>query len=251
MFNYKDVYISNLKKMHELPSSLDKTSEEEQFIPILRAGASINIDEKKSYWHILANSMVNKYENEMNYQPEVEVCRDILVKPDNSDYKFVFSTLEQANRDKFRTFLCDIRESRTCSLCEKNKPINPTEKDFSTKLLERDTTPIYSFTAIELIKDKVILVTGAGGSIGSEIVRQLVMLEPKKIYLLDNDKYSLYKLSLKCNADPLLTKDTIILADIRDKISILKIFAQINPDIVYHAARINIFLFWSGRLLQQ
>jgi FlaA1/EpsC-like NDP-sugar epimerase len=191
---------------------------------------------KKSYWHILANSIVNKYENEMNYQPEVKVCRDILVKPDNSDNKFVFSTLEQANRDKFRTFLCDIRESRTCSLCEKNKPINPTEKDFSKKLLERDTTPIYSFTAIELIKDKVILVTGAGGSIGSEIVRQLVMLEPKKKYLLDNDEYSLYKLSLEFNADPLLTKDTIILADIRDKISILKIFAQINPDIVYHAA---------------
>ncbi len=127
-------------------------------------------------------------------------------------------------------------EFRTCSVCKKNKPINVTEKAFLAKLLGRDTTPIYSFTAEELIKDKVILVTGAGGSIGSEIVRQLMLLEAKKIYCLDNDEYSLYGLSLELNENALLTNDNLILADIRDKISISRIFAQINPDVVYHAA---------------
>jgi FlaA1/EpsC-like NDP-sugar epimerase len=118
----------------------------------------------------------------------------------------------------------------------RNKQINATDKNFSTKLLGRDTTPIYSSAAKEFIKDKVILVTGAGGSIGSEIVRQLVPLEPNKIYCIDIDEYSLYRLSRELNKNPLLTNDNIILADIRDKISISRIFAQINPDIVYHSA---------------
>ncbi len=190
----------------------------------------------KPNWDNLANLMVDKYENEMEYQTEVKVCRNSLVKRDNNDYKFVFSTLEQANKVKFWDFFCDMLEDQTCSVGEKNKPINATEKAFSTKLLGRGTALISSFTAKELIKDKVILVTGAGGSIGSEIVRQLMLLEPKKIYSLDNDEYSLYKLSLELNGDALLTNDNLILADIRDKISISRIFAQINPDIVYHAA---------------
>ena len=128
------------------------------------------------------------------------------------------------------------KESRTCLACKKNKSIDIAEKAFLAKLLGRDGTPIYSFTAEELVKNKVILVTGAGGSIGSEIVRQLILLEAKKIYCLDNDEYSLYRLSLEFNKDALLTNDNLILADIRDKISISRIFAQINPDIVYHAA---------------
>lgn len=127
-------------------------------------------------------------------------------------------------------------EFGACSTCKRNNPINVVEKAFSAKLLERDTTPIYSFKAEELIKNKVILVTGAGGSIGSEIVRQLKLLKAKKIYCLDNDEYSLYGLSLELNENALLTNDNLILADIRDKMSISRIFAQINPDIVYHAA---------------
>lgn len=111
-----------------------------------------------------------------------------------------------------------------------------TERDFTTKLIGRDTTPVYSFAAKELIKDKVVLVTGAGGSIGSEIVRQLISLKAKKVYCIDNDEFSLYRLSLELNGNALLTTDTLILADIKDKISISRIFAQTRPDIVYHAA---------------
>jgi FlaA1/EpsC-like NDP-sugar epimerase len=113
---------------------------------------------------------------------------------------------------------------------------NVLDKDFSTKLLERNTTPRYSLKAKKLIKDKTILVTGAGGSIGSEITRQLIRLKAKKVYCIDNDEYALYRLSLDLNGNALLTDDNIILADIKDKISISRIFAQINPDIVYHAA---------------
>jgi FlaA1/EpsC-like NDP-sugar epimerase len=233
---YDKVRIPEFEEMHELPVSLNNASEEGKLIFTLGAGASIKTDEEKRYWNILANLMVEKYENERKYQSEVKVCKDILANPDKNDYKFLFSTLEQSNRNKFWNFLCSIIESRTCSVYKKSKQIDTTDKNFSTKLLGRDTIPIYSSTAKEFIKDKVILVTGAGGSIGSEIVRQLVLLEPKKIYCLDIDEYSLYVLSREINENALLANDNIILADIRDKISISRIFAQINPDIVYHSA---------------
>ena len=64
-------------------------------------------------------------------------------------------------------------------------------------LLGRSTEHLYTDEAKNLIRDKVVLVTGAGGSIGSEIVRQLTSLQAKKIYCLDQDEYSLYRLQLE------------------------------------------------------
>lgn len=107
---------------------------------------------------------------------------------------------------------------------------------FAAELLERDTTPVYSFAAKELIRGKVILVTGGGGSIGSEIVAQLIRLEAKKVYCLDNDEFSLYNLSLRLYGNALLTEDNLILADIGDKQSLSRLFARIRPDYVFHAA---------------
>lgn len=233
---YDKLRIREFEETHELPVGLNKASEEGKLLLTLEADASVKTDDEKRYWNILANLMVEEYENERKYQSEVKLCKDILAKPDENDYKFLFSILEQSNRNKFWNFLCSIIESRTCSVCKKSKQIDATGIKISTILLGRDPIPIYSSSAKQFIKDKVILVTGAGGSIGSEIVRQLVLLEPKKIYCLDIDEYSLYMLSRELNKNALLDNDNIILADIRDKISISRIFAQINPDIVYHSA---------------
>jgi len=127
-------------------------------------------------------------------------------------------------------------EYRNYPLLGKTQLKNVNDRSFSTNLLDRDTTPIYSSTAKKHIRDKVILITGAGGSIGSEIVRQVSQLKAKKIYCLDNDEYSLYNLSLELHGDALLTDENLILADIKDKRSISVIFNQTKPDIVYHAA---------------
>ena len=93
----------------------------------------------------------------------------------------------------------------------------------------------------ELLKDifnKVIIVTGAGGSIGSEICRQVAFLKPKRLILIDENEFALYKVlkNLKGNLSP-------ILADIRDSEKINSIIKDYKPDIVFHAAALKHITF--------
>jgi FlaA1/EpsC-like NDP-sugar epimerase len=83
---------------------------------------------------------------------------------------------------------------------------------------------------------KTVLITGAAGSIGSEIVRQVLMFSPKVILMLDQAETPLHELTLETQA---LEKDTIIysvIADVRSKKAMEVVFATYRPDVVYHAA---------------
>lgn len=91
-----------------------------------------------------------------------------------------------------------------------------------------DTSKLVEF------KNKTILITGAGGSIGSELSRQILSLQPKNVILLDNNEFSLFKISSE-----LKNKCTYSLSDIRDKIKIDKILAKLKPDFVFHAAALK------------
>jgi FlaA1/EpsC-like NDP-sugar epimerase len=86
-----------------------------------------------------------------------------------------------------------------------------------------------------LVGGKRILVTGAGGSIGSEIVRQVAALEPAALFALDNDETHLHDLmaTRPLGADGVVVP---LLADIRDRERIQTLFASARPDIVFHAA---------------
>ncbi len=93
----------------------------------------------------------------------------------------------------------------------------------------------------ELLKDifnKVIIVTGAGGSIGSEICRQITLLKPKMLVLIEENEFALYKVlqNLKGNLSP-------ILADVRDYEKINSLIKQYKPDIVFHAAALKHITF--------
>ena len=93
----------------------------------------------------------------------------------------------------------------------------------------------------ELLKDifnKVIIVTGAGGSIGSEICRQITLLKPKRLILIEENEFALYKVlkNLKGNLSP-------ILADIRDSQKIDSIIKNYKPDIIFHAAALKHITF--------
>lgn len=88
----------------------------------------------------------------------------------------------------------------------------------------------------EYIKDKVILVTGGGGSIGSELCRQIAVFKPKKLVILDIYENSVYDLQNELSRNmPELNKDVLI-ASVRDKKKLEQIFDEYRPNVVFHAA---------------
>lgn len=90
-----------------------------------------------------------------------------------------------------------------------------------------------------LIKDRRILVTGAGGSIGSELVRQIAVDGPAHLTLLDNGEFNLYAIDQHLRQVSPHLSSLAVIADVRDRERIHAIFAEEAPDIVFHAAALK------------
>jgi FlaA1/EpsC-like NDP-sugar epimerase len=104
------------------------------------------------------------------------------------------------------------------------------------QLLGRDEVHVTSGRARSLLRGRRVLVTGAGGSIGSELCRQIRRFEPAALYMLDHDESNLHSLHLHITGSGLLDSNEIIIADIRDRPRLEQVFAETKPDIVFHAA---------------
>lgn len=89
------------------------------------------------------------------------------------------------------------------------------------------------------ITDKVVLVTGAGGSIGSELSRQLCGLGPKQLLFLDNDETSLFDLEMEITRRLTPCPFTTIVADIRDAERMVSVFKRYRPQVVFHSAALK------------
>ena len=89
------------------------------------------------------------------------------------------------------------------------------------------------------ISGKVVLVTGAGGSIGSELARQINSFNPQELYLLDRDESGLLEVSLSLNIHDGRMPPKLVLADIRDEVRISDLIAKIKPQIIFHAAALK------------
>ena len=99
------------------------------------------------------------------------------------------------------------------------------------KEVNLDTDQIKNF-----LKNKIILITGAAGSIGSELSRQIAKFSPSLLLLLDQDETGLFNISKELEKDFPDLKIQSIIADIRDKEKINEIFSKFLPKIVFHAA---------------
>lgn len=86
---------------------------------------------------------------------------------------------------------------------------------------------------------KRVLITGAGGSIGSELARQVSRWQPAELMLLDRDESALHGVELSLHGHGLLDTDQTILADIRDGDTLLELFAERRPEVVFHAAALK------------
>jgi FlaA1/EpsC-like NDP-sugar epimerase len=83
---------------------------------------------------------------------------------------------------------------------------------------------------------KRILITGAGGSIGSELVRQICRYRPEELVLMDFSEFNLYRIEMDCHQRRVKIAIQTCLADIRDRELMMQTFASFKPHIVFHAA---------------
>ena len=102
-------------------------------------------------------------------------------------------------------------------------------------LLNRSPAAIDSALVEPYVRDNTVLVTGAGGSIGSEICRQVATLEPKLLVLLGHGENSLFAIQQELLEKGFL-RTKIVLADVGDIQAVRNVFARCQPDIVLHAA---------------
>ena len=86
------------------------------------------------------------------------------------------------------------------------------------------------------IKDRAVLITGAGGSIGSEIARQVVKNKPRMIIILDSNEYSLYKIRNELEANSHDVEIKTILANVTDKKRMTEVCKVFDIDTIYHSA---------------
>ncbi|WP_462417190.1 polysaccharide biosynthesis protein [Kytococcus sp. Marseille-QA3725] len=91
----------------------------------------------------------------------------------------------------------------------------------------------------EELSGRVVLVTGAGGSIGSELARQISKFNPSKLLLLERDESSLQATSMSLRGHGLLNSDDLVLADIRDLDGLRAVFTKHHPEVVFHAAALK------------
>ncbi|WP_068255411.1 polysaccharide biosynthesis protein [Janibacter corallicola] len=89
------------------------------------------------------------------------------------------------------------------------------------------------------LSGRAVLVTGAGGSIGSELCRQLSKFGPDRLIMLDRDESALHATQLSVSGQGLLDSDDIVLANIRDAARMIEVFEHHRPDIVFHAAALK------------
>jgi len=117
-------------------------------------------------------------------------------------------------------------------------------------LLGRDPVPPDSILLTQNTTDKVVMVTGAGGSIGSELCRQIIDTSPEKLVLVDLSEHALYQIhaeleqrwqsKLAASSNPTRWQSALklipVLASVQDENRMLEIMGQFRPDTVYHAA---------------
>ncbi len=106
-------------------------------------------------------------------------------------------------------------------------------------LLDRPPRRLDQARAAALISGRTVLVTGAGGTIGSELTRQVLALNPAAVAVVDASEYNLYAIDMalrEAGAPPVWRAE---LADVRDRVRMEQLFRTVRPDVVLHAAALK------------
>ncbi len=103
-------------------------------------------------------------------------------------------------------------------------------------LLGREAVELDNSGLVNLISNRNIMITGAGGSIGSELCRQVLKFKPKLLICFDLSEYALYQLEQSFISNQIDTNILCVVGDVKNELRLRKIIAQYQPSLVFHAA---------------
>ena len=192
--------------------------------------------------------LIDDNENKLNYAISgnqiLGTRYDIPRICKENNVEVIFFTISNISPDDRRKILeicqetgCKVRILPGTKELIKNKPLIQSFRDVQIEdLLGRDPIKLDNKNIGRLIENKVVLVTGGGGSIGSELCRQIIKFKPSKLVIVDIYENNLYDIEqeLKFNY-PDMEIDAIV-ASVREKHRLNEIFEQYHPYLVFHAA---------------
>ncbi|GFI55296.1 UDP-N-acetyl-alpha-D-glucosamine C6 dehydratase [Clostridiales bacterium] len=186
----------------------------------------------------------NKWGRYIDGVPIVGGRDDILVNVQKYNIEKIFLAIPSADAEQRRDIL-DICKETNCIL--KNLPgvfqfvagnitVDSMKNITVEDLLGREPIQVNMDEIYDFIKDKVILVTGGGGSIGSELCRQIAKHQPHRLIIFDMYENNAHSIGLELKRNYPDLKLEILIGSVRDSRRIDSVFAKYKPDVVYHAA---------------
>jgi len=167
-----------------------------------------------------------------------------LIEQHNAQYIIVAAT--KIDQDRMGSIIDNAAElgievkiiPSLLEVAEKRKQITDVRDITYEDLLGRDPIEIERQPVMDLIYNKKVLITGAGGSIGQEICRQTMGCKPKQLQILDIDETEVHNLALELNDYTTAFSESVvpIVCDIRNEEKVQSIIAKYKPDIIFHAA---------------
>ncbi|MCD6366753.1 MAG: polysaccharide biosynthesis protein [Bacteroidales bacterium] len=199
----------------------------------LRVVAFFSADPKKA-GHKLENVIIYKSENLEKVIEKQKIQQFIFTKEQIPfDVKNRIIEICLLHNIEIKT-LPDVKEWINGELS-----LNQIKKYKIEDLLERDVIKLDIDTIKKDVLNKVVMVTGAAGSIGSEIVVQLVSFKPQLIILFDNAETPLYEIDIKLREKYHFQDFKLIVGDIRNRERVTYILNRYQPKIIYHAAALK------------
>lgn len=155
--------------------------------------------------------------------------------------------IAQAPREIFRSVVDQIDLSKTwvrtlppfADLINSDIGLSSVRDIDVSDLLGRTVQTPGTASLTESVRDRTVLVTGAGGSIGSELCRIIARQAPARLVMLDRDESALHSLCMSLEGRALMDSPDLALADIRDFSSLEQVFFETKPDVVFHTAALK------------
>jgi FlaA1/EpsC-like NDP-sugar epimerase len=193
----------------------------------------IDDDEKKHHLDILGVPVIGGVKDIARTVQALAIDHIIIAIPSlhNKDLNIIF---QECIKTKVKTKILPLLEDLITGKVSVNAFRDVKVED----LLVRDPIETDIESIAEYITGKVVLVTGAGGSIGSEVVRQVSMFHPRQLILLGHGENSVYTIEMELREK---FKNSVIqfiteIADIQDAQKMMSVMGTYKPDVVYHAA---------------